>query len=322
MSPIKGKPGAKKYFDFTIQTENDVVRGVCFSPEKKNEIEHFTKSKSPVKIKRYSQNTKYGATNIVIEKNTQLSVTDDLLFKAADLDSGNTVASLTTICHNQTVTINAKLIKLYGSKRVPTNNLTKQEGLLTDNTGTIKVVFWESFVNMGEEGKSYEFTNFVYKDDRFGRYIGSAREGSSLVEIDDIKDALDPKVDEPDLAKKDAVMMIIGISSVQKYHSCTGCKKKIENFDETKVAVTCTACNLFQKTSKVSKQWVVKFLVQHKENSNRFQLTAFHAVVSQLMTTLGLPDDTKEDDLKLSLLDLEEFAPIYDSRNNTIIELL
>ncbi|CAB3992296.1 Hypothetical predicted protein [Paramuricea clavata] len=95
---------------------------------------------------------------------------------------------------------------------------------------------------MGEEGKSYKFKNFVYKDDRFGRYIGSAWEGSSLVEIDDIKDALDPKVDEADLAKKDAVMMIIGISSVQKYQFCSSCKKKIENFDETKVAVTCTAC--------------------------------------------------------------------------------
>ena len=168
LSPIKGKPGAKKYFDFTIQTENDVLRGVCFSPEKKNEIEHFTKAKSPVKIKRYSQNMKYGATNIVIEKNTHLSVTDKLPFEPAKLQSDNTVASLTTVCHNQTVTINGKLVKLYGSKRVPTNNLTKQEGLLTDTTGTIKVVFWEAFVNMGEEGKSYKFEKFVYKDDRFG----------------------------------------------------------------------------------------------------------------------------------------------------------
>lgn len=106
------------------------------------------------------------------------------------------------------VTINGKLVKLYGSKKVPTNNLTKQEGLLTDTTGTIKVVFcnWEYFVDMGEAGKTYKFENFVYKDDRFGRYIGTAREGSSLVEIDDMKDALEPKVDEPDLAKKNAVV--------------------------------------------------------------------------------------------------------------------
>ena len=117
-----------------------------------------------------------------------------------------------------------------------------------------KVVFWESFVDMGEEGKTYKFQNFVYKDDRFGRYIGTAREGSSLVEISDMEDALEPKVDEPDLAKKNTVVSIIGISSVHKYHSCAGCRKKIENFDENKPVVTCTSCNLMQKTSKVTKQ--------------------------------------------------------------------
>ena len=87
-------------------------------------------------------------------------------------------------------------------KKVPTNNLTKQEGLLTDTTGTIKVVFWEHFVDMGEEGKTYKFENFVYKDDRFGRYIGTAREGSSLVEIDDMKDAPDPKLMSQILQRK------------------------------------------------------------------------------------------------------------------------
>ena len=167
---------------------------------------------------------------------------------------------------------------------------------------------------------AYKFQNFVYKDDRFGRYIGTAREGSSLVKISDMEDALEPKVDEPDLAKKNTVVSIIGISSVHKYHSCAGCRKKIENFDENKPVVTCTSCNLMQKTSKVTKQWVVKFLVEHKQNYNRFQLTAFHAVVSQLLAARGLPEN--EDDLKLAFLDLDEFAPVYDARNNTIIELL
>ena len=181
-----------------------------------------------MKIKRYSQNTKYGATNIVIEKNTQLSVTENLQFEPAKLESGNTVASLTTVCHNQMATINGKLVKLYGSKKVSTNNLTKQEGLLTDTTGTIKVVFWEHFVDMGKEGKTYKFENFVYKDDRFGRYVGTAREGASLVEINDMKDALDQKVDEPDLAKKNAVVSIIGISSVRSITVVLAVRRKLK----------------------------------------------------------------------------------------------
>ena len=137
-----------------------------------------------------------------------------------------------------------------------------------------------------------------------------------------MEDAFEPKVDEPDVAKKNTVVSIIGISSVHKYHSCAGCRTKIENFDENKPVVTCTSCNRMQKTSKVTKQWVVKFLVEHKQNSNCFQLTAFHAFVSQLLAALGLPENVKKDDLKLAFLNLDEFVPVYDARNNTIIELL
>ena len=36
--------------------------------------------------------------------------------------------------------------------------------------------------------------------------IGTAREGFSLVKISDMEDALEPKVDEPDLAKKNTVV--------------------------------------------------------------------------------------------------------------------
>lgn len=68
-----------------------------------------------------------------------------------------------------------------------------------------------------------------------------------------------PSVEEQDLARKGAVVKLIGISGVHKYHSCSGCKKKIENVDESKKAVTCSACSLFQRTSSISKQWVVNF---------------------------------------------------------------
>lgn len=172
---MKGKP-VLLCFDLTIQTGDDVERGVCFSPEKKNQIEHFCETKSPVKIRRFSQNMKYGNRNIVIEKNTYLSVAEILSFKAATIESGNTVASLSKVCHNQTV----KITKLYGTKKTSKNNLSKHERYVTDKTGNTKVVFWESFINTATEGKSYEFKNFMYKDDTLGRYISSARQGSTL----------------------------------------------------------------------------------------------------------------------------------------------
>ncbi len=56
------------------------------------------------------------------------------------------------------------------------------------------------------------------------------------------------------------------------------------------------------KTLSILKQWVVKLLVEDKCNCNRFPLTAFHAVVRQLMSNLGLEADISEEDLKVSVL--------------------
>lgn len=172
LSPIKGKQSKKKFFDFAIQTEQKVVRGVCFSPEKKKEVEHFISTKSPVKIRKYGQNDKFDPNNIVIERNTTLPVAAPLTFSPINMENNKTIAALSNICQNQTVTIRGKFTKLHGVKKIVTCNLMKQDAFfVTDATGTIKVVFWESFVNMAVEGKSYEFTNFTFKDDKFGRYI-------------------------------------------------------------------------------------------------------------------------------------------------------
>lgn len=172
LSPVKGanENNKKKYFDFAIQTEQSVLRGICFSPEKKREIDNFIKTKSPIKIKKYGENDKFGATS--------LSMSTPLPFGPTDMEGDKTVVSLRNVCPNQTVTLRGKLTKLYGLKKLPSCNLTKQEGLVTDSTGSIKVVFWESFVDMAQEGKSYDFKNFTYKNDNYGIYISTAKEGS------------------------------------------------------------------------------------------------------------------------------------------------
>ena len=96
-------------------------------------------------------------------------------------------------------------------------------------------------------------------------------------------------------------MKIIGIGSVHKYHCCAGCKK-IENFNESQVAVTCTACNLMEKSSKVSKQWVVKLLVDHKQNSSHFQADDHTRLARKCQQGT--------------------VTSVYDAQNNAIIELL
>ena len=52
MSPIKKAATSEKHFFFylILQTKDESVRAVCFSPEKQNELKTMEKVKSPVKI--------------------------------------------------------------------------------------------------------------------------------------------------------------------------------------------------------------------------------------------------------------------------------
>ena len=43
-----GQGQSKKFFDFCLQTENDVIRAVCFSPSKRKAYDEASMKRSPV----------------------------------------------------------------------------------------------------------------------------------------------------------------------------------------------------------------------------------------------------------------------------------
>lgn len=137
-----------------MHLKEEIVRGVCFSPEKEEKLEQFQKCKSPIKKRKYGQNHKCGARNIGIDKRTQVILSAaPLSFACVDLESGKSIGSLRKVASNQTITIKGKVVSLYGRKKISGKNLSKQEGMIADSSDTIKVVSWESFIDSVEEGK-------------------------------------------------------------------------------------------------------------------------------------------------------------------------
>ena len=56
LSPVKDTMNKQaNFFDFKVQLKEEIVRGVCFSPEKKEKLEQFQKCKSPIKIRKYGE---------------------------------------------------------------------------------------------------------------------------------------------------------------------------------------------------------------------------------------------------------------------------
>jgi hypothetical protein len=141
VSPIK-TGGDKKwwYFDCNLQTKDNVVRAVCFSPERKDKFDHYEKTKSPVKITKFNENTTYGTTNVVIERHAIVETSSALPFERRDLSQDTTISSLSNVSSSQQVTIKGHLTDLFGSKKILSRSgqeLIKQDGLVSDATGTI-----------------------------------------------------------------------------------------------------------------------------------------------------------------------------------------
>ena len=63
----------KEYFNCTLQKKDGVVRAVCFSPEKQNNVLQLGKSKSPVKIKNFQTKIYQGKPEVVMSKYTKIT---------------------------------------------------------------------------------------------------------------------------------------------------------------------------------------------------------------------------------------------------------
>ncbi len=331
VSPIKtGGDKKYRYFDFNLQTESKVVRAVCFSPDRKEKFDHYEKTKSPVKITKYSENNRYGTTNVVIERHTVVEPAPPHPFERHDINQTTTISSLTNVTSGQQVTIKGHLTELFGSRKIFSKSgetHIKQDGLVSDATGTIKVTFWGDFVDIAEKGQTYNYKQFVYKNDNFGIYITTSSNASTLEQTDSLTEPLaKPNIDEEILTTKELTVNLLGISSASHYLSCSKCRRKIEETEDDDLFVFCSPCNLTQKVGFCTKQWVVKFFLQSTDNPNhKFYATAFHNIVQELAAKCSIEhpiDVMSSQQLTKSLLGgLNELKIVYDTRQKKIIEL-
>ena len=65
--------------------------------------------------------------------------------------------------------------------------------MIADSNDTIKDVWWKSFIHSVEKGKTYESTNFTNKVDKYGIYIGSGRNGTSVEEVQGVEGVVDER---------------------------------------------------------------------------------------------------------------------------------
>jgi hypothetical protein len=226
------------------------------------------------------------------------------------------VSSLNTIkdaIAEQFVTIKAKVCHLSAIKKINTqqhNVLTKQEGILVDPTGQLKIVLWENQVDSLQEGQTYIFTNIRVKEDYFKeRYVNPPKDISdySATATDDYQDQLHEIEVVPDTLHQ-VTGNICGITNIQKAMSCSVCGSNVAFKNER--FGNCPKCKMMTVRLDVCKNnWIFKIMFVPSSNGTPLRLSvASHE--ADMLLALSPPNACSDEEIMTAVLTLDTISII------------
>lgn len=313
VSPMKtANISKKKYFNYSLQKEDDTVRGVCFSPQKYAELKTLEKTKSPVKL----QNYKVSATNdIIIDQKSRLSPMDHIPFVMSDVITANDVTSISALINvmpEQIITLKAQVTHVSPVKVMITQNhgpLRKQEVLLRDPSGTIKLVLWEQYVDLLVPSQTYNLENLKVKVYNDQRYLNTPRdEEFQCNETDPFEQPLpEPQqvIDTPSITGT-----VVGVKDITNITACTSCGKKTTPYQSSETLGQCQGCNLIQILASCDIQWSLRLLIKASDGSKRI-ISVYNQQLLQLLNVLMI-------ELELNLVSAEQLT-VALLQNTTIL---
>jgi hypothetical protein len=324
VSPVKTS-GSRKYFNFNIQTKSETRRGVCFSPEKRTNMTTFQDQKVPVKIQQFRT---AASNDLIVDQKTEVSpttLTEEQMFTPNFVPSDR-ITSLDTIKNaigEQFVTVKAKVHSLDSVKKITTKlnqTLDKQEGILLDPSGQMKILLWQDQVNSIKEGETYIFKNLRVKDNQYKeRYVNPPKDCNNYSVT--VAESYQEQLPEAEVIPETLVVAqgnICGVSNIAKSKSCLLCGNRVIPKND-KIA-NCTKCRVTVKLQSCLHDWQLKIHVLTSQNKT-VRLSVFNSEIGLLFSLCDLDPTCTEDDLLESLLQLSDVQIQYDSITNKLVDI-
>ena len=85
------------YFDFQVQTKYKTVRAVCFSAQKRKVLNSFSKTDTPVKLKKCRLETKYNSEDLVLNDDVKIEACSEVDFNKKELSTNFTISTLKSL---------------------------------------------------------------------------------------------------------------------------------------------------------------------------------------------------------------------------------
>ena len=114
---------------------------------------------------------------------------------------------------------------------------------------------------------------------------------------------------------------VVGVLSTSMYIACNKCNKKIQNDDNSSDLITCNYCNMQQMADLCPTQYYAQLLFLTTTKKDKLTLTVFNKVISQLFSTEGVFNPSKNDFVKV-LLGLKDVVVTYNKRSKVVTNIL
>lgn len=236
VSPSKDRK--RKYFHFTLQTEKDAKRVVCFSPEKHRLIAKINKEKQGCEIKKFRLNDK---DEIMVGDYSSVKQ-QSLPFPQTEIE--RKLTQISTILNEtglfEVVNVRGFIHNLTAIESVDRNgeNLKLRKGIITDETGSMPITFFADATD-----KVRDHAGFLISDVRVSKYMCERLLKCTATSV--LTEDTNIKFDEEDLTHTTKATLkgkIIGLclATLDKKYTCSNCNEPVEVDDEMYI---CSACS-------------------------------------------------------------------------------
>lgn len=258
----------RKYFDFTLNTEEKQERTVCFSPEKHTLVNRIFQQHSGCEIKKFKRSDSNDVLITDFSSVRQFTPdfekpTHELVYKNIEAISNecplynivNVVGIIFDIGPIQTCEKDGKPLKF-------------RKATISDDTGTVPITLFSDISEKSLKDKQcYAFTNM-----RIAKYLSQRLLKSTQFTTVDLEDRKRVKLGDKDLIdhSKTSVVGIIAsvdMKSFQTKYVCINCKHSLDASNEDEGMITCGNCDnmLLMDQCKVLSKVCFTLLTDHNE---------------------------------------------------------
>ena len=298
ISPVKTAANKKsKYFDMKLQTsENDTVRLVCFSPEKRTNLHQTQLNQTPVTITEVKQNTTKIFSSMeeyTIPKKSKIIPGElDFPYNTTLSNRFHTVSEALAANLYETVGLKVKIMtKSEDKETVVHGNKTryKTDAIVADETSSVKLVLWENTIDKIETGKSYQIENCKIRIFDDCKFINT----NEITKITQIADITNVNLDTPDLQDHIITGLCLGID-IKRSTSCIFCNKTLQQSQLSGPTVKCPNCQITMLISTLKTKLVCELLMQVGDKISSY--TAFNDAIQSFCINRGYDESAADVD--------------------------